>query len=209
MRGSSTVEFVPMPPPPAPPPVPPNKEPLVVVWPTVGFDPERTRFAPGSPLTPPFRRLWTFRGRSLREFPPAIAYDRLYLASNASILFAVDSKTGKGVWHYSSGRCVAASPAVADGVVYESLLNRPPCNTTRKDVDGRVVALDAKTGTVRWSGKLRWSQSTGGYVYGSPAVWRQLLLARRRDRRRPVAVQRTARFRARRRSCTGSSTSRP
>ena len=169
VRGSPTVEFVPMPPPPAPPPVPPKKEPLVVVWPTFGFDPERTRFLPGSPLTPPFRRLWTFRGRSLLEFPPAIAYDRLYLASNAGILFAVDAKTGKGVWHYSSHRCVASSPAVADGVVYESFLNEPPCNTTRRDVDGRVVALDAKTGKVRWSRPLGPTESSplvaNGLVY--------------------------------------------
>jgi outer membrane protein assembly factor BamB len=26
------------------------------------------------------------------------------------------------------------------------------------------------------SGKLRWSHGTGGYVYGSPAVWRRLVL---------------------------------
>ena len=26
------------------------------------------------------------------------------------------------------------------------------------------------------SGKLRWSHSTGGFVYGSPAIWRQLVL---------------------------------
>jgi serine/threonine-protein kinase len=27
------------------------------------------------------------------------------------------------------------------------------------------------------SGKLRWSQSTGGYVYSSPAVWKQTIYA--------------------------------
>ena len=44
----------------------------------------------------------------------------------------------------------------------------------------------------------RWSQSTGGYVYASPAVWeericrlvqRLVLLARRGDRRHPLAVR--------------------
>jgi outer membrane protein assembly factor BamB len=169
VRGSSTVEFVPEPPPRPRPRVPPKREKLVVVWPTFGYDAERTRFVPGSPLRPPFRRSWTFRGRTLLEFPPAIAYNRLYLATNAGILFAVDAKTGKGVWHYSSRRCVAASPAVANGIVYESFLNRPPCNTKRKDADGRVIAFDAKSGKVRWSRRMAPTESSplvaNGLVY--------------------------------------------
>jgi outer membrane protein assembly factor BamB len=168
VRGSSTVEFVPREPP-APPPPPPKKEPQVVVWPTFGFDPQRTRFAPGSPLLPPYRRIWAFRGRSLLEFPPAIAYNRLFLASNAGIVFAVDAKTGKGVWHYSSRRCTAASPAVWEHLVFQTFLNRPPCNTKRTEVDGRLVALDATTGKVRWARKIGPSESSplvaNGLVY--------------------------------------------
>jgi outer membrane protein assembly factor BamB len=36
--------------------------------------------------------------------------------------------------------------------------------------DGKVYSYGAS------SGKLRWSHSTGGYVYASPAVWNQLVL---------------------------------
>jgi outer membrane protein assembly factor BamB len=36
--------------------------------------------------------------------------------------------------------------------------------------DGKVYSFGAD------SGRLRWSHSTGGYVYASPAVWRQLVL---------------------------------
>jgi outer membrane protein assembly factor BamB len=36
--------------------------------------------------------------------------------------------------------------------------------------DGKVYSFGAATG------KLRWSHSTGGYVYSSPAVWRRLIL---------------------------------
>ena len=67
-----------------------------------------------------------------------------------------------------------ATPAVAYGRVYIGA------------TDGKVYSFGAT------SGKLRWSQSTGGYVYSSPAVWRdrvyvgsysqQLLLLRRGDR---------------------------
>jgi len=37
--------------------------------------------------------------------------------------------------------------------------------------DGKVYSFGATTG------KLRWSQSTGGYVYSSPAVWHQRVFA--------------------------------
>ena len=40
-----------------------------VAWGTYGYDDRRLRFAPGIDLRPPFRRIWTFRGRALLEFP--------------------------------------------------------------------------------------------------------------------------------------------
>ncbi|HMC72432.1 MAG TPA: PQQ-binding-like beta-propeller repeat protein, partial [Mycobacteriales bacterium] len=36
--------------------------------------------------------------------------------------------------------------------------------------DGKMYSFGAQTG------KLRWSYGTGGYVYGSPAIWRQRVL---------------------------------
>ena len=36
--------------------------------------------------------------------------------------------------------------------------------------DGKVYSFGATTG------ELRWSQSTGGYVYGSPAIWQRRIL---------------------------------
>ena len=73
-----------------------------------------------------------------------------------------------------------STPAVAYGRVYIGA------------TDGKVYSFGAS------SGKLRWSQSTGGYVYSSPAVWRDrvfagsysaaLLRVRRRDGRDPLAV---------------------
>jgi outer membrane protein assembly factor BamB len=179
VRGSSTVEFVPTQVPKPPPPPPKKKEPEVVVWPTFGFDPERTRFVPGSPLRPPYRRLWTFRGGSLLEFPPVIAYNRVYLTSNKGILFAIDAKTGRGLWHYSSRRCSAASPAVDRHLVFVALLNPPPCNSTRTDQDGRVIALDAKTGKVRWQRAIGPSESSPLVANGQVYVgdWQNRVLA--------------------------------
>ena len=41
---------------------------------------ERLRVATGITLAPPFRTLWTFRARSLVEFPPVVAYGHLFFA---------------------------------------------------------------------------------------------------------------------------------
>ena len=182
IRGSSTVEFIPTSPVPTtvpkppPPPKPKPGKPAVPValtrvdWPTFGYDGLRLHYLP-SRLKPPFRVEWTFRGRHLLEFPPAVAYGRVFIANNPGTVFAVDAKTGKLAWHYASGRCTAASPAVANGLVYEAFLNRPPCNRSpgTRGIDGEVVALVAKTGKVRWRHRIGPSESSplvaGGLVY--------------------------------------------
>jgi outer membrane protein assembly factor BamB len=168
VRGSSTQEFVPtqtVAPP--PPPLTPAK-PVGIDWPVFGLDAERLHFLP-SKLAPPFKQVWAFRAHSLVEFPPSITGGRLFVANNTGTLFAIRAETGKLLWHYDSGRCVAATPALAHGLVYEAFLNRPPCNSTRSDIDGQVVAFDGKTGRIRWHRTIGPSESSplvaNGLVY--------------------------------------------
>jgi len=134
-----------------------------------GHDPARLRVATGVTLTPPFHKLWTFHARRLVEFPPAIAYGRLYFANNDGIFFAVDAATGKGDWHYTSHRCQAMSPAVADHLVFATFLNQPPCNASGSGLTGQVIAFDADTGKVRWSRTIGPSETSplvrNGTVY--------------------------------------------
>jgi outer membrane protein assembly factor BamB len=157
IRGSSTVEFVPTEtaPPPKPKPRPKPGRPAALTrvdWPMYGYDEQRLRYLP-SLLRPPFRAEWTFRGRHLLEFPPAVAYGRVYIANNPGVLFAVQAATGRTSWRYRSGRCTAASPAVAGGLVYMAFLNllrkgEDACNVApgTPGIDGEVVAFDARTG---------------------------------------------------------------
>ncbi len=174
VRGSSTQEFVPTDtaPPPPPPPTP-NKELTTIEWPNFGFDARRLHFL-ATTLVPPFRQRWIFRAHSLVEFPPAIGYGRLYFANNTGTMFAVTASSGKVAWHYVSGRCVAASPALAGGVAYEAFLNRPPCNSSGSNIDGELIAFDAKTGKIRWRRTIGPSETsplvTGGLVYAGD--WR-------------------------------------
>jgi outer membrane protein assembly factor BamB len=156
VAGSPTVEFIPtQAPKPKPPPLP------GVAWPTWGFDGVRNRVSPYE-HAPPFRTTWTFRARQLLEFPPAIAYGNLYVTNNSGTTFAVATKDGKVVWQRASGRCAASSPAVGGKVVYQSFLNRPPCNATSSpdELTGVVAAYDAITGRPRWRTEIGPTESS-------------------------------------------------
>jgi outer membrane protein assembly factor BamB len=164
IRGSSTIEFVTTQATP-----PPPKEPGIA-WPTYGYDPERLHFLNGSSLAPPFRLVWSFRAHYLVEFPPAVAYGRLYFANNAGVLYAVGARNGRAEWEYDSHRCVAASPAVDSHVVYETFMNKPPCNRAPSPtLAGQVVAFSAGSGRVLWRRTIGPSESSplvvGGTVY--------------------------------------------
>ena len=154
IRGSSSVEFV---------RTEPKKvaEPPGVTWPMYGYDPGRLRAPVGLKVHPPFRRepVWTFRAGALLEFPPVIAYGRIYIVNNVGTVFALDERRGKPVWKYRSHRCSAASPAVGNHLVFVSLLNKPPCNASH-GVDGKVIAFDAETGRIRWQRTIGPSESS-------------------------------------------------
>jgi outer membrane protein assembly factor BamB len=163
VRGSSTVEFIPVELPPLKPQEP------GVLWPMWGRDEARLRVASGVTLAPPFRRVWTFRARRLVEFPPAIAYGRLFFANNDGVVFAISATTGKRAWRYESHRCQAMSPAVDDHMVFATFLNKPPCNATGDQLTGQVVALTAGSGRVLWRKTIGPSESSplvrGGALY--------------------------------------------
>jgi len=148
-----------------------SKPNLSTPWPMYRFDSSREGLAVGVPadIHPPFKAKWYFRGKSLIEFPPAVAYGNLYFANSLGSLHAVKITRVREQWVYRTGRCTAATPAVADHIVYMSFLNKPPCNATRSEIDGEVVALDADTGKVRWRVKTAPTESSplvaGGLVY--------------------------------------------
>jgi outer membrane protein assembly factor BamB len=154
IRGNSTVEFVEKEPKPV-------KEPPHVTWPMYGYDAARLRAPEGNNLRPPFRQapVWTFRAHHLLEFPPVIAYERIYMVNNPGTLFAISERSGKLLWQYRSHRCSAASPAVGRHMVFISLLNKPPCNAAH-GVDGKVIAFDAESGRIRWQRTIGPSESS-------------------------------------------------
>ena len=174
VRGSSTVEFVPT----EPAAPPPNPELSKVPWPTYGYDDARTRFANGVDMRPPFRAVWRFRAQSLVEFPPAVAYRRLYFANNSGAFFSISARTGKRAWRFDSRRCVASSPAVTRGRVYMTFLNHPPCNTDAVQ-DGQVISFHAGTGRIDWKRTIGPSESSPLVADGTVYLgdWRGIVYA--------------------------------
>jgi outer membrane protein assembly factor BamB len=164
IRGSSSVEFVQTEPKAA-------KEPVGVIWPMYGYDAARLRAPLGFKVHPPFRRapVWTFRARALLEFPPVIAYSRIYIVNNSGTVFALHQQSGKVLWKYRTHRCSAASPAVGNHLVFVSLLNKPPCNASH-GVDGKVIAFDAETGRIRWQRTIGPSESSPLFADGMVIV---------------------------------------
>jgi outer membrane protein assembly factor BamB len=168
VTGSPSTEFVPSEPTPSLPQPTSPSQPLTVEWPLYGFDLQRLRNRPSS-LRPPFRRLWVFRAHELVEFPPAVGYGRLFVTSNTGVTRAIDVKNGHPAWAHHLHRCTAASPALVRGIVYAAYMNRPPCNSTKADIDGLVVAYDARTGKTMWRKRIGPSETSplvaNGLVY--------------------------------------------
>jgi outer membrane protein assembly factor BamB len=149
VRGSSTVEFVTSATATSTPGLP---RPPQQTWPMFGRDGSRDAAFAATGLRPPFRRVWAAGGRSLIEFPPAIAYGHLYYTDGGGRVYAISASNGSRMWRYDAHRGSAATPAVgphAHGTVYASFLNRLGSHA-KVPGDGEVVALAAGTGRVRW-----------------------------------------------------------
>lgn len=169
-------------------------------WPTYGVDSQRSGVARGTAVRPPYRTLWALNAGSLIEFPPVIAYGRLYLGTNGGRFMSVTPGSGRIVWSRGFGRCIAAAAAASDGTVYVPMMGRRPC---RSDTSGYLVALRAESGHEVWrfragpiessplvsdgivyvgswdhrvyavdagSGRVRWMFSTGDKVKGGASL---------------------------------------
>jgi outer membrane protein assembly factor BamB len=170
VHGSPTVEFVTT----QEPPEPPKPKEAGVVWPTYGYSNDRRRIAPGD-HRPPYRVLWRFGARKLVEFPPVLAYGRLYFANNGGVLYAVGAANGGRAWRFRSRRCVAASPAVSGKLVFQTFMNRPPCNASGgQGLDGEIAAFYAGSGKIRWRRTIGPSESSPLVANGHVVVgdWR-------------------------------------
>jgi PQQ-dependent dehydrogenase (methanol/ethanol family) len=130
-------------------------------WPGYGLDAAETRFSPLADITPAtVARLglgWSTvigEGGTPQEATPIVVDGVMYAITTWSVTVALDAATGRELWRWdpqidrrisqpgTSRLCcgiVNRGVALADGKVFVPTL------------DGRLVALDARTGAVVWS----------------------------------------------------------
>jgi outer membrane protein assembly factor BamB len=134
-------------------------------WPVYGYSADRRRQVdvPRS-LRPPFRRVWFFDGRHLLEFPPVMAKQSLYLLKDNGKVNAINKNTGNVRWARTVGRLAASSPAIHDGRLYLTVLERS------NGSGGRAMAMSAATGKVLWSRALP-SRTESSPVVANGAVY--------------------------------------
>ena len=152
-----------------------------------------------NPPRPPFKEIWQYQGHVLLEFPPVIGGKRLYLLNDNGKLLAIQQAHRQGAVEAQArrpGRRLA-------GLRGRDRLRRPAparARTAAARARGRVVALDGKTGKIRWSRELAsrsessplvaddrlYFGSENGTVYamGAGDGARALALPRRRARSR-------------------------
>lgn len=126
-------------------------------WPSVGGDPGAQRY---SPLTRINRKnvaslklAWAFDTGALNlQVTPVVAGGRMYVAAGSTI-YALEPATGRQVWKFD-----APGPVSRRGVAYWPGNSTAPPRLFSGAGDGRMVAIDAGTGS------LASDFGNGGYV---------------------------------------------
>jgi len=111
------------------------------------------------------------RGARSLEATPLAVDGTLYFTTSLSILYAVDGESGKQLWRYDpqswkfNARGMRTVQGYHRGVAY--LDGRLFLGTS----DGRLVALDAKTGTVIWTVDTVQESDSRKQITGAPRVF--------------------------------------
>ena len=131
-----------------PKPAAPPPQNAALPWPTYGADNGRLRAVSAPRLRPPFRRVWTFHGRALLEFPPVLGYGSLFEEAFDGRLYALDPATGRVRWLYNAHRCGWSSPAIAGHLVFATFIAHSSCSSPLRN--GELLAFSPASGRIRW-----------------------------------------------------------
>ena len=134
-------------------------------WLTYGLSQAETRFSPLTQISPAnITRLglaWTYevgRGGGGQEATPLVWNDTLFGITNWSVVFAVDARTGRERWRWDPEvNQEAVRPKICCGVVNRGLAIHDG-KIIAPVVDGRLDALDARTGRVVWESRVAFPQ---------------------------------------------------
>jgi outer membrane protein assembly factor BamB len=134
-------------------------------WLQYGNGPERTRHMRGVTLRPPFRRVWSLNGGKLIEFQPVLAAGRLFIQKNDGRVLALAADTGRLRWRRRVGRLAASAPAAAGASLYV-VGNRGGYGGIAGAGPAKVVAMNRRTGRIRWAKRLSSASESSPLVVG-------------------------------------------
>jgi len=104
---------------------------------------------------------WTFSSGGSYSSSPTVVGGVSYLADNSGNLNALDVETGKPLWHVRFDNSLMSAPLIANGLVYAGEGNEDSTTyvpRSRVQVglrDNALIAVDAKSGRLRWRFALR------------------------------------------------------
>ncbi|MDO8750037.1 MAG: serine/threonine-protein kinase [Dehalococcoidia bacterium] len=121
-------------------------------WPTIQRDLLHTGVVPGPAFAPQGAPQRIFQSDGPILATPAVAGNKIYVATSDLRVAALDRATGQILWTHTVSGPVNSAPTVAGSLVYVGLRA------------GDLLALDTETG------KLKWSYQTKNPIYGSATV---------------------------------------
>lgn len=145
-------------------------------WPTYGLDYAETRFSKLNQITAENVKgiglMWTYNLESIRgvEATPLVVDGIMYVSAPWSVVHAVDTRTGKRLWTFDPG-------------VDREKGYRGCCDVVNRGValykgkvfvgayDGRLIALDAATGTKVWDKDTVIDRKMSYTITGAPRVF--------------------------------------
>jgi quinohemoprotein ethanol dehydrogenase len=143
-------------------------------WASPGRTSNETRFSPLEEINREtigrLRLAWSFdlgTVGSAHSTPLAIE-GAIYVASGYTVVHAIDAKTGKSLWRYDSEAATLANQKLRAGSGIRGIAfqrGRLFAGTQ----DGRLVALDAKTGSVVWTTQVL-DAADRSFISGAPRV---------------------------------------
>lgn len=150
-------------------------------WPSYGLDYEETRFSKLNQVNESnvgkLGLAWTYNLESTRgvESTPLVVDGVMYVTAAWSIVHAVDVRTGKRLWtydpkvpreHAAKGCCDVVNRGVAlyEGKVFVA------------SFDGRLVAIDAKTGQKEWETDTIVDRKFAYTITGAPRAFNGMVM---------------------------------
>src|SRR4051794_12761984 len=135
-------------------------------WPLYGNGPGRARHMQGGNLKPPFRKAWALNGGKLIEFQPVLAGGRLFVLKNDGRALALAADTGRVRWRKRIGGLAASAPGAAGASVYFAV-NHGGYGGIAGSGPAKVVAINRRTGHVRWAKRLSSASESSPLVVGA------------------------------------------